>query len=456
MTHVTPAETQSGFKSLGVAPLLLKILDEQKLTIPSPIQAKAIPLALEGKDVIGIAQTGTGKTFSFGLPMIQRLAMHKGMGLVVVPTRELALQVEQALLQVGKAIGLRTAVLVGGAPMGKQIQTIKANPHIIVATPGRLNDHLQQRTVNLSSVSILVLDEADHMLDMGFEPQIRAILQHVPKERQTMLFSATMPPKIRAIATNYMKSPVSVEAAPQGTSAEKVHHELYFVKKEDKARLLERVLGDHAGSVLVFSRTKHGAKKLSRHVSSMGHTSANIQGNLSLPQRKAALEGFKTGKHRVLVATDIAARGIDVNDIALVVNYDLPDNPEDYVHRIGRTARAGKSGKAISFAEHNQRYDVKTIERLIRKNLPESSLPELPPARIVANALPDRDERPRGFFPSRNGYTAGRAGPRRGGNSYGQSSSPRRGPNSYSQSGPRRHDPRRATHGATSQRGRSY
>ncbi|OHB24293.1 MAG: hypothetical protein A2542_01210 [Parcubacteria group bacterium RIFOXYD2_FULL_52_8] len=444
MTNVTPAATQTDFKSLGVAPLLLKILDEQKLVTPSPIQVKAIPLALEGKDVIGIAQTGTGKTFSFGLPMIQRLAIHKGMGLVVVPTRELALQVEQALLQVGRAIGLRTAVLVGGAPMGKQIQAIKAKPHVIVATPGRLNDHLMQKTVDLKGTTILVLDEADHMLDMGFEPQIRAILQHVPKERQTLLFSATMPPKIRAIAANYMKSPVSVEVAPQGTSAEKVHQELYFVKKEDKARLLEKVLGEHAGSVLVFSRTKHGAKRLSRHVSSMGHTSANIQGNLSLPQRKAALEGFKSGKHRVLVATDIAARGIDVNDIALVVNYDLPDNPEDYVHRIGRTARAGKSGKAISFAEHNQRYDVKTIERLIRKDLPESQLPELPPARIVPNALPDRDERPRGFFPRRGGQ------PQR--SSYDSS----RGPSPYGRSAPRHHDPRRATHGASSQRGRSY
>lgn len=407
MTNTNETVTPSGFSGLGLAPIFEKVLGDLKLTTPTPIQAKAIPLAVTGKDIIGIAQTGTGKTFAFGLPMLQRLALNKGMGLILVPTRELAMQVEEALQKIGKPLGLRAAVIVGGAPMGKQIQAIKSNPHVIVATPGRLNDHLKQKTVKLSTVSILVLDEADHMLDMGFEPQIKSILTFVPKERQTMLFSATMPPKIRAMASTYMHSPLSVDVAPAGTSAEKVHQELYMVKKEDKTRLLEKVLSDHGGSVLVFSRTKHGAKRLSRHVIGMGHTSANIQGNLSLPQRKAALEGFKSGKHRVLVATDIAARGIDVSNIALVVNYDLPDNPEDYVHRIGRTARAGKSGKAISFAEHSERNDVRVIERLIRKPLSESQLPELPAARAPIAGTEERPER-RPRFASRGGHYTSR------------------------------------------------
>ena len=415
MTHVSSTPLAStpntgaklgarlSFRDLGLAQLLLDILEKLKLVDPTPIQAKAIPLALTGSDVIGIAQTGTGKTFAFGLPMLQRLAIHKGTGLVLVPTRELALQVEESLQKVGRSLSLRTAVIVGGASMGQQIQAIRSKPHVLVATPGRLNDHLQQKTVNLNDVQVLVLDEADHMLDMGFEPQIKKILAHVPKDRQTLLFSATMPPKIRAMTSAYMRSPAVVEAAPSGTSAEKVQQELYVVTKDEKTRLLEHVLGSHEGSVLVFSRTKHGAKKLTRHVGQMGHTAAEIHSNKSLVQRRAALDGFKSGKHRVLIATDIAARGIDVSDIALVVNYDLPTNPEDYVHRIGRTARAGKSGKAISFAERNQRRDVQIIERLIRKTLRPSVLPELPPARIPNPAPPERPERsPRAFYPRRD------------------------------------------------------
>ncbi|MEK7066380.1 MAG: DEAD/DEAH box helicase, partial [Patescibacteria group bacterium] len=247
-------------------------------------------------------------------------------------------------------------------------------PHIIIATPGRLNDHIEHRTVNLTTVSVLVLDEADRMLDMGFEPQIRKILATVPKERQTMLFSATMPDKIRGMARSYMKTPVSIEVAVAGTMAENITQELYFVTKDQKLNLLHKLLSSHPGKALVFSRTKHGAKKLTIKLQGMKYTSADIHSNKSLSQRKAALDGFKSGRFRVLVATDIAARGIDVNDIALVVNYDLPDNPDDYVHRIGRTGRAGKSGKAVSFAEHSQKYDVKEIERLTKKKIPLISL----------------------------------------------------------------------------------
>ena len=306
--------------------------------------------------------------------MIQKLMENKGMGLVVLPTRELAMQVDETLNKIGYSMGLKTAIIVGGAPMGAQIAMVRRCPHIIIATPGRLNDHLEHRTVNLSTVSVLVLDEADRMLDMGFEPQIKNILATVPKARQTMLFSATMPDKIRSIARNYMRTPVSIEVAVAGTRAENITQELYFVTKDEKLNLLNKLLLSHPGKALVFSRTKHGAKKLTIKLQNMRYTSADIHSNKSLSQRKAALDGFKSGKFRVLVATDVASRGIDVHDIALVVNYDLPDNPEDYVHRIGRTGRAGKSGKAVSFAEHSQRYDVKEIERLTKRKIPLISL----------------------------------------------------------------------------------
>lgn len=381
MTAQNTTQLPPGFYGLGIAPKLLQILDRLKFKIPTPIQQKSIPIAIEGKDVMGIAQTGTGKTLAFGVPLIQRLAQVKGKGLIILPTRELALQVDEMLQKIGRSIGLRTAVLIGGASMYKQIQEIKKNPHVIIATPGRLIDHLDQKTARLDDVSILVLDEADRMLDMGFEPQIKRILQSVPKERQTLLFSATMPAQIMRIASSYMKLPVRVEIAKSGTMAEKVAQEVYVVKKEDKIRLLEKILAENRGTVLVFSRTKHGANKISRAVRGMAHAAAEIHSNRSLAQRRDALEGFKTGKYRVLVATDIAARGIDVTGIELVINFDLPDNAEDYVHRIGRTGRAGRSGRAVSFATPDQGRDVREIEKLTRTMLPITKLPALPPHR---------------------------------------------------------------------------
>ncbi len=382
------------FNELGVSPLLTNIVESHGIKTPSTIQEKAIPTVLLGKDVIGIAQTGTGKTLAFGLPMIQLLAKNAGKtGLIVLPTRELAMQVDENLRRVGGSLGLRTAMIVGGASMGGQIAMIRQKPHIVVATPGRLNDHLKQRTIDLSTVAILVLDEADRMLDMGFEPQIRSILAAVPKSHQTLLFSATMPPEIRNMASTYMKDPTTVQIAEAGTTIDRITQELYMISKDEKIQLLDKLLSDHQGSVLVFSRTKHGAKKLSYKIKDMGHTSADIHSNRTLAQRKAALDGFKSGRYRVLVATDIAARGIDVTDLALVVNFDLPDNPEDYVHRIGRTGRAGKSGKAVSFAEHGQRYDVKDIERLIRKSIPQVAVPVLPPKRVSANVEIERSDR---------------------------------------------------------------
>ncbi len=369
----------SGFSGLGIAPRLLDIIDKLKFTEPTPIQRKSIPIGIEGQDVIAIAQTGTGKTLAFGIPMIQRLAQVKGGGLILLPTRELALQVDEALHPFCHAFGLRTAVLIGGASMHNQLRALEKKPRIIIATPGRLLDHMEQRTVNLSGTAILVLDEADRMLDMGFAPQINRILATVPKTRQTMLFSATIPNAIVAIAKRHMELPIHVEIAPSGTTVEKVAQEVFFIAKEAKTRLLEVMLARHPGPTLVFTRTKHGARKLTRQVKNIGISTAEIHSDRSLAQRRDALEGFKAGKYRVLVATDIAARGIDVTGIETVINYDLPSNSEDYVHRIGRTARAGRAGRAVSFATFDQRGDIWRIEQLIRTALPVSSVPSLPP-----------------------------------------------------------------------------
>ncbi len=398
-----------GFSNLGIAPKLMDILAKNKFETPTPIQKQSIPPAIEGKDLMGIAQTGTGKTLAFGIPMIQRLAQSggKSKGLVILPTRELALQVNETLKKIGGSLGLKTAILIGGESVSKQIKMLHTNPHIIIGTPGRLNDLLETRRLDLSKADILVLDEADRMLDMGFIPQIKKVLSHLPKKRQTMLFSATMPEAIVNIANSYMMMPLRVEVAPAGTSVQAISQELFFVDKQDKLRLLASILDQYKGSILVFSRTKHGAKKITKIVRDLGHTATEIHSNRSLSQRIAALDGFKIGRFRVLVATDIAARGIDVTGIELVINFDLPDNAEDYVHRIGRTGRAGMAGRAISFATPDQRSDVRSIERLIRKALPvsKSVLSEKPipkhedhPARPFQGRRPnphDRNRKPK-------------------------------------------------------------
>lgn len=374
-------KAENNFAGLGISEKLLLALGQQNFKTPTPIQHKAIPIAIEGKDVVGIAQTGTGKSLAFGIPMIQRLMQTEveSRGLVILPTRELAAQINETLLKIGRQFGLKTAVLIGGASMYQQVNQIRHNPHIIIGTPGRINDHIKQKTLNLHNVSILVLDEADCMFDMGFAPQIKQILLSVPKNRQTMLFSATMPDSIIKIATMHMKLPVRVEIARQGTTAEKVEHELFFVKKDFKTRLLEKLLKEYKGSVLIFSRTKYGAKRICQDLFKKGFSSAEIHSNRSLAQRRESLDGFKSGKYRILVATDIASRGIDVKGIELVINFDLPESPGDYVHRIGRTGRAGLAGKAISFVMPEQRNKVREIERLIRSTIPISQLPDLPP-----------------------------------------------------------------------------
>jgi ATP-dependent RNA helicase RhlE len=406
---VTNKPSQSDFTGLGIAPHMLAVLDSLRFKVPTPIQRRSIPIGIEGKDLIAIAQTGTGKTIAYGIPMIQRLAQVKGHGLVVLPTRELAIQVNEALHPFCRAVGIRTALLIGGESVSIQRRALAGDPRIIIATPGRLIDLMEQRAVKLSETEILVLDEADRMLDMGFAPQIKKILAALPNERQTSLFSATMPGEIVSIAQKYMKIPIQVEIAPPGTTVEKVIQEVFFIGKDAKTRLLEVILHQYPGPILVFTRTKHGARRLARQVRLVGHTASEIHSNRSLSQRREALEGFKSGKYRILVATDIAARGIDVTGIEVVINYDLPTNSEDYVHRIGRTARAGRTGRAVSFATLDQRGEVKNIEHLIRTALTVKSIPTLPPVRQRPDSntpLPSKrpvPQQPKPTYPSKSG-----------------------------------------------------
>ena len=371
----TEHSSELSFKNLGLDAPILKVLDKLQFTIPTPIQAQAIPDALKGEDIIGVAQTGTGKTLAFALPIIQRLIHHGGRGLILLPTRELAIQVDEMLQAVARSFGLRTAMIIGGAPMGRQIQSLRKNPHVIIGTPGRIITHIEENTIKLKDVSVLVLDEADRMLDIFFAHQIKKILHVIKKDRQTMLFSATMPKEIIIMAREHMKTPTHVEVARQGTTAEGIDQEIYIVTRNQKRGLMDMLLKQYEGAVLVFSRTKYGAKKICRDLKRAGFSSAEIHSNRSLPQRKQALEGFKSGKYRVLVATDIAARGIDVNDIALVLNYDAPEDAEDYVHRIGRTGRAGKEGRAITFIMPSQSDKLRKIERLIETKLRKANLP---------------------------------------------------------------------------------
>ncbi|NQU17003.1 MAG: DEAD/DEAH box helicase [Candidatus Saganbacteria bacterium] len=393
--------SNKSFYGLGIAPKILELLNRMRFKTPTPIQYKAIPMAIEGKDIVGVAQTGTGKTLAFGIPMIQRLAQGPGRALILVPTRELALQVEEALIKLARPFGMGTAVLIGGASMGNQLRMLRRSPRIIIATPGRFNDHLRQRTLRLNDFKILVLDEADRMLDMGFMPQIEQVLRNLPKERQTMLFSATIPEKVVKIATQYMKLPVSVEIARSGTAAKNVTQELFIINKEDKNALLEKLLYQYRGAVLIFIRTKRGAARITRGIRALGHNAAEIHSDRSLRQRRDALDGFKTGRFRILVATDIAARGIDVKEIELVINYDLPDDAENYVHRIGRTGRASHEGRAISFATPDQRGDVRSIERIMQKALPIVRHPEI-------STVSFHTSRARSFSPRGRGSRFGR------------------------------------------------
>lgn len=384
-TQEAPLE-QTKFSDLGIKDSLLSVLDKLGLSQPTPIQRKAIPVAISGQDLVGIAQTGTGKTFAYGLPTLQRLGgANNGQALVIAPTRELAIQVEESFKTLGHSLGLKTARLIGGESLDRQLFQIRKKPHVVIATPGRLIDHLARRTFKLDQIKVLILDEADMMLDMGFAPQIKEILKQAPADRQTLLFSATMPPAILNLAATFMRLPVSIEVAPPGTTASKVDQEIFIIEHEDRLHHLLKILTTYQGSVLVFVRTKHGAHNLAVKLQNLGHRAVEIHSNLSLNRRRLALDGFKSKKERILVATDVAARGLDVSGIELVVNFNLPDNTDDYVHRIGRTGRADKAGKAITFATPSERREIKEIERLINKDIKQTAFASKAPKAQQSN-----------------------------------------------------------------------
>ena len=369
--------TNLSFSTLGVAEPLLRALIAENYTQPTPIQAQAIPLVLSGRDVLGIAQTGTGKTAAFGLPLLQRLAENPvapeprgARALILAPTRELAIQIAESLRSYGRNLKLRYAVILGGVNQNKQVSAVRNGVDILVATPGRLLDLIDQKHVRLNTVSVLVVDEADRMFDMGFLRDVRRIVSLIPRKRQSLLFSATMPPDVAKLVAEILIEPVRVDISPTVITADRVEQTVHFVESKEKRALLNNLLADQAMTrVLVFTRTKHGANKVADHLEKAGHAAEVIHGNKSQNARIRALELFKSGRARILVATDIAARGIDVDEVTHVVNFELPEVPENYVHRIGRTARAGHAGIAISFCDSSERDSLRGIERLIKRQL---------------------------------------------------------------------------------------
>ena len=369
--------TISPFSALGLAEPLLRALAGENYTQPTPIQAQTIPLILQGRDVLGIAQTGTGKTAAFGLPLLQRLAQERKRpgpagvrALILSPTRELALQIHQSLKTYGRHCGLNMAVILGGVGQGAQVAAMRQGVDILVATPGRLLDLVTQRHVRLDQVSHLIVDEADRMLDMGFIRDVRRIVAALPKARQSLLFSATMPDDVVHLAHEMLKQPVRVDVAPPTMTADRIEQRVFHVAAQDKRRLLVDLLHDPAlARVIVFTRTKHGANKVVENLEKAGIAAEAIHGNKSQNARVRAMDNFREGRARLLVATDIAARGIDVDGITHVVNYELPNVPESYVHRIGRTARAGAEGIAISFCAPEEQAYLRDIEKLVKRKI---------------------------------------------------------------------------------------
>ena len=365
------------FASLGLAPNLLKALTEEGYTTPTPIQAQAIPVVLKGVDLLGLAQTGTGKTAAFALPILQRLAadhrppVRKSVRVLVLsPTRELASQIAESFRTYGRHHGVSVGIVFGGVAQGPQRSMLARGVDVLVATPGRLLDHLQQGSVDLKGAEVLVLDEADQMLDLGFLPPIRRIVARLSSKRQTLFFSATMPPEIGKLASEFLRDPVKVSVAPSATTVERVEQKVILIEQSKKRSLLVELFADPAmARTLVFTRTKRGADKVAAHLEAAGIEVAAIHGNKSQNQREQALAAFKASKIRALVATDIAARGIDVDQVSHVVNFELPDVPDSYVHRIGRTARAGAAGVAISLVDSEERSQLRDIERLTRQSI---------------------------------------------------------------------------------------
>ena len=364
------------FQNLPLQPAILKAVAEAGYTNPSPIQAGAIPPVLAGRDLLGCAQTGTGKTAAFALPILQNLSAQTPQrpcirALILTPTRELALQIGDSFSAYGKHLKLRHTVIFGGVGQQPQVEALRRGVDILIACPGRLNDLIGQRLIDLSGIEIFVLDEADRMLDMGFVHDVKKVIAKLPRRRQTLLFSATMPKEIEELADSLLHDPAVVKVDPVSSTVDRIDQKLYFVEKKQKIELLAYLLQDKSiVNALVFSRTKHGADRIARLLNKAGITAAAIHGNKSQTARVNALEGFKAGKTRVLVATDIAARGIDISELSHVFNYDLPEVPETYVHRIGRTARAGADGVAISFCSTEEREYLAGIEKLNRKKIP--------------------------------------------------------------------------------------
>ncbi|HBN30734.1 MAG TPA: RNA helicase [Rhodobacteraceae bacterium] len=401
------------FTELGLKKPILATLAKAGYETPTPIQLQAIPPVLDGRDVVGLAQTGTGKTAAFALPIIHRLTMGDLSGgfrpvraLILSPTRELASQIEASFRTYGGSMGLRTAVVVGGVSVKKQIHTLKVGVDVLVATPGRLEDLLAQKALQLNAIEIVVLDEADQMLDIGFMPAIKRILGMCPKSRQTLLFSATMPKEIKVLSNDYLKKPVEVSVAPAAATADRIDQTVMHMRHEDKVSAIAKLVRTHPGKrIIVFTRTKRGADKVSRKLNSEGLGSDAIHGNKSQGQRERALAAFKAGTAPVLIATDIAARGIDVPGIELVVNYDLPNVPESYVHRIGRTARAGASGFAVSFCAADELKQLRDIEKLIRINIPALAVDGAQIPDRAAQASPRNPDRARPQGQQRRRFT---------------------------------------------------
>jgi ATP-dependent RNA helicase RhlE len=401
--HLRIFVTDVTFASLGVAEPILRALTAENYTHPTPIQTRAIPALLEGRDLLGIAQTGTGKTAAFGIPLLQRLSTghvppqpKQAKALILAPTRELAVQIEQSLRTYGRFLNLSMAVILGGVSQNTQVRNTARGVDILVATPGRLLDLVQQKHIRLDAVTTLIVDEADRMLDMGFIRDVRKLVALMPKNRHSMLFSATMPDDIVKLTHEMLRSPERIEVAPQGKTADRVVQKLFYVPMAQKRQLLSELLKDLAlNRVIVFTRTKHGANRVAEHLSRTGVVAEAIHGNKSQNARQRALDMFKTGKARVLVATDIAARGIDIDDISHVINFELPNEPESYVHRIGRTARAGGEGIAISFCDASERTYLRDIERIIRMKI-EPVAHELPELTEEQRRQQEEPRRPHG------------------------------------------------------------
>jgi ATP-dependent RNA helicase RhlE len=376
----TVTTSDKSFRALGLSPPILEALREIGFQSPTPVQADVIPLALSGRDVIGLAQTGSGKTAAFCLPLAQRLWHGRGVrGLILSPTREIALQTQSFLELFGRDHKLRAACIIGGVRMGPQIDALKRGPDIVVATPGRLLDHVERGNVELGSIEHLVLDEADHMLDLGFLPQMNRILERLPAWRQTLMFSATMPATIERLAKRFMDSPALVDLRPQTRAAAGIEHRLYLVDEKDKKRALFSLVGQEQGAVLVFVRRKIDAEWASRQLDVEGHPVERIHSDLTQQQRVDALQGLRSGEHRILVATDIAARGIDIPVIDHIVNYNVPETVEDYVHRAGRTARGMAGGVVSTIATWKDRELVRAIEQVLGKPLPRCTAPGVEP-----------------------------------------------------------------------------